>query len=249
RSLTGVDIMAIDDNESLYSFQNAENSIVHHSYRQEQAVMDMVKSGNPEVGKLFDKIYGEFPSGKIAINDFKQAEYASVLAVSFAARAAIDGGMIPSEAYNLNDLYLQKISAVTKKEDFMIIMKEAFTAFSNRMQIIREKNAGNIHIRRAKEYIYKHINKKFEEKEIAEHVGLSPSYLSALFMKETGMGIKEFTNRERISISKNLLRFSDYSIEKIAYYLCFNSQSHFTSMFKKYTGQTPGAFRTENFRD
>jgi AraC-like DNA-binding protein len=51
-----------------------------------------------------------------------------------------------------------------------------------------------------------------------------------------------------VKLAKNLLIYSDYTIEKIALYLGFSSQSHFGKVFKKYTEMTPNAYRKRNAR-
>ena len=45
---------------------------------------------------------------------------------------------------------------------------------------------------------------------------------------------------ERIQAAKNLLCEEKLSIEQIANYLDFSSQSHFTAVFRKAVGTTPG---------
>ena len=40
-----------------------------------------------------------------------------------------------------------------------------------------------------------------------------------------------------------MLKFSQYSIQRISSYFGFCSQSHFTKHFKKITGMTPGTYR------
>ena len=45
--------------------------------------------------------------------------------------------------------------------------------------------------------------------------------------------------------AKRLLEISDKSLEQIAAYLGFSSQSHFQNAFRKHTGITPGAYRSQ----
>jgi len=79
-------------------------------------------------------------------------------------------------------------------------------------------------------------------------VGISETYLSKLFKKETGTSVSAYIRSRRIEAAQNMLKFSEYSYEEISNHLCFSSQSHFTSIFKKETGCTPKVYRDQNFR-
>lgn len=54
-----------------------------------------------------------------------------------------------------------------------------------------------------------------------------------------------FSRESRIQAAKNLLCEEKLSIEQIANYLDFSSQSHFTAVFRKAVGTTPAIWRKE----
>lgn len=87
------------------------------------------------------------------------------------------------------------------------------------------------------------LNKPLTLKEIASAIGLSPSYLSAVFKQIEGVGLKEYVISQRIEAAKNLLMYSDSDIGIIATYVGFCSQSHLGKMFRSHTGMTPLTFR------
>lgn len=80
--------------------------------------------------------------------------------------------------------------------------------------------------------------------DIAGHLGVNPDYLSHLFHREEKITIKRYILEEKIHRGKNLLRFSDYSIHEIGFYLGFSSQSHFSKIFREVTGVSPGRYRS-----
>ena len=49
--------------------------------------------------------------------------------------------------------------------------------------------------------------------------------------------------QEKTEEAKRLLRYTDRSAAAISEYLAFSSPAHFTRVFKKYTGLTPGEYR------
>ena len=92
-------------------------------------------------------------------------------------------------------------------------------------------------------YIYSHLHKKITVDELAKHTGLSPSYLSRLFKKETGESITGYIIRRKINAAKNMLKYSGYSLSQISETLAFSCQSYFTKIFKDLEGVTPKRYR------
>lgn len=83
-------------------------------------------------------------------------------------------------------------------------------------------------------------------KMLADHVHLSPSYLSDLLKKETGMNAQEHIHYYLIEQAKNILLNSDHSVSEVAYSLGFDYPQYFSKLFKKRTGKTPVEFRSLN---
>ena len=84
--------------------------------------------------------------------------------------------------------------------------------------------------------------------EYAEYVDLNPNYLSGLFKSETGQTISHYINEQRMTAAKNMLVYSDTSIAEIACILSFNTQSHFTKVFRQTYGITPMECRKKYYR-
>ena len=83
-------------------------------------------------------------------------------------------------------------------------------------------------------------------KSIAEHVHLSPSYVSRVFHRETGETVTAYLNRVRVSEAKRLLRITNMRVSEVCYEVGYQSLSHFTRMFKRVTGLSPRAFRASS---
>lgn len=81
---------------------------------------------------------------------------------------------------------------------------------------------------------------------LAEQVHLSPSYLSDLLKKETGINTQEHIHFYLIDKAKNILLNSNHSVSEIAYLLGFEYPQYFSKLFKQKTGTTALAFRNLN---
>ncbi|WP_121812114.1 helix-turn-helix domain-containing protein [Mucilaginibacter kameinonensis] len=80
-------------------------------------------------------------------------------------------------------------------------------------------------------------------KQLAEHVYLSPGYLSDLLKKETGKNTQDHIHYYLIEEAKNILLNTGKSVVEIAYTLGFEYPQYFNKLFKQKTGKTPLEFR------
>lgn len=94
-------------------------------------------------------------------------------------------------------------------------------------------------------YINKHLTQPIRVNDIADAFHKGRSYLCTKFKQVSGISLGEFIRQEKIMEAQRLLTHTSRSIQDIATYLAFSSQSHFQNTFKQFTGKTPGAFRTE----
>ena len=108
---------------------------------------------------------------------------------------------------------------------------------------MKKEDVISLHVRKSIDYIYENLHKNLSIKDIAEFFGLNPSYLSKLFLKETGTTIKDFVTNAKIRTAENMLKYSDFSYLDISLAMGFSSQSAFISTFRKVTGDTPGEYR------
>jgi AraC family transcriptional regulator len=79
--------------------------------------------------------------------------------------------------------------------------------------------------------------------ELAGAVGIGQHALTRRLRRWTNEGPHAFVMRLRIERAKELLRNPAMPLVEIAWGLGFSSQSHFSAVFRKYVGVSPGAFR------
>lgn len=81
---------------------------------------------------------------------------------------------------------------------------------------------------------------------IYAHYPLAPSLLIKSFKELTGKTIVKYQVERRMKYACALLTNTDYTILHIASAVGYDSLSHFTDNFKKFTRLTPTAYRKEN---
>lgn len=107
-------------------------------------------------------------------------------------------------------------------------------------------HSANDVFQKAIRYIQQNTNLHLTVSDVAEYVGFSRAYFSTAFKKELGFSVASFIVRCKLEEGKRLLCYTDKSIPLISSYLCFSSQSHFQTAFKKQFGMTPLQYRKKN---
>ena len=94
------------------------------------------------------------------------------------------------------------------------------------------------------EYILAHYQKvSLCLNDIAEHVNVSPAYLSALFKKTKKENISDIITNIRIDAACQQLCTSTTSLKEISSRVGYANQYYFSSCFKKKMGMSPSAYR------
>lgn len=93
------------------------------------------------------------------------------------------------------------------------------------------------------DYIYENLEHNLTLTELAAIAQMSQYRFARGFKNATGFSPHKYLILQRIESAKNLLNQDKLSIAEISYQLGFNSQSHFTSAFRKMTGVTPKYYR------
>lgn len=75
--------------------------------------------------------------------------------------------------------------------------------------------------------------------QMARELGYTRAYLCTRFKQEVGVSLTRYVQQEKVAEAKRLLRFTDQELGDISALLGFSSQSHFQTVFKQITGETP----------
>ncbi|MDI4645136.1 AraC family transcriptional regulator [Cohnella hashimotonis] len=78
---------------------------------------------------------------------------------------------------------------------------------------------------------------------VAEHVGVSPTYLSKIFKSITGSNFNEYVTELRLERAEALLRDKKLSVQEISYRVGYQSTHHFIRLFKEKHAMTPKQYQ------
>lgn len=237
----------MDLNHEWYKKEVNDNgdASLHRPINEEYAFYDAVSRGdidtvrqNCEMGRFMD-LEG---IGILSRDMLTNMKYHFVITTAMITRSCMEAGMNMEQAYRLSDFYILKLDAIRGLPALTALHTKMVLDFTGKMLLL-QKGTTSKPVTACIDYIYTHIKDRITIDELAEYVQLSPSHLSRLFKKETGVKVSDYIREKKIEKAQNLLKYSDYSLIDIANCLSFSSQSHFIQAFKQLVGMTPKKYR------
>jgi len=92
-------------------------------------------------------------------------------------------------------------------------------------------------------YVEQNLHNKVSQTEVARRCGVSSCQFSRIFKQVHGTTFQEYVLRRRMGQAIKLLQNPSASITDVCYTVGFNDLSHFTRIFRRYTGVAPSAYR------
>jgi AraC-like DNA-binding protein len=234
---------SIDQKYTEKSYEEKEEGLLNNSFEIERELIRFIETGNLDGLKRFSIRARSSKVGTIAHNNLRQWKNMFIVAVTLYSRAAMKGGLTPSIAYQLSNIYMQQVERLTDIDAVQSLLAQVQLDYTNRVaNSIVPAKADNT-LRQVIQYVRENTNRNITVAEIAYYVGFSRPSLSRKVKKELGFELSAFIRKCKLEEAKDLLAFSNKSISEISNYLCFSSQSHFQKSFKDQYGITPQAYR------
>lgn len=98
-------------------------------------------------------------------------------------------------------------------------------------------------LERAAEMVHDRFRERLQLSEIADEVGVHPGHLARAFRQHFRLPLGNYMRRLRLGWAARRLGESNDPIVKIALEAGFADQSHFTRVFRQYSGTTPAQMR------
>lgn len=92
-------------------------------------------------------------------------------------------------------------------------------------------------------YIINHFREKISLEDMANAIGVTPTYASAVFKEQMRTGFKNYLNNMRFDYAKKLLRYSALSVQQICADSGFDDYPNFIRRFKERFGVSPTQYR------
>lgn len=148
---------------------------------------------------------------------------------------------------------LDEIFTIASSEDYIRDMK-INEKLSSLLTIIMSKSWHPINKKPAqkrgelssvKAWLDTHYTEKFSLDELAKQFFIDKFYLTKIFKEQYGVTINTYLSQKKITAAKQLLRFSDKTIEQVSAEIGVSDANYFTRLFKKIEGIPPGEYRKQ----
>jgi AraC family transcriptional regulator len=177
--------------------------------------------------------YDSFDLHKIELTPQFAAADPLIQQIGLALKAELESEGIGSR------LYIESLSTT-----LCIHLLRQYAVSSTKIATSVEGLSG-LKLRQAIEYINQNLEKDLTLAEIATAAGVSMYHFSRLFKQSTGYSPHQYVMNCRIETAKRLLAKTEEAIDQICRQVGFQSQSHFTNVFRKLIGTTPKAYRRQ----
>ena len=168
---------------------------LHNPYQHEQKKLGSIRAGNL---KLLEECQNEvWPGeiGQLADNPLRQEKNLSIVVISIACRAAIDGGVAPQKAFSMSDVFISNIERMTQVLPIQAAVVEYEREFARAVEQVKHDSEHNRYVERAKEYVAEHIDESIRVVQIGEALGINENYLTGLFHKYEGITLQHYIRK------------------------------------------------------
>jgi AraC-like DNA-binding protein len=98
-------------------------------------------------------------------------------------------------------------------------------------------------LRRVQDFVAANIAEPISLSDLAAVAGLSRMHFAAQFRAATGCSPHEYLLLQRVECAKTALSERAMPLAEVALSVGFQTQSHFSTVFKRFTGETPGRWQ------
>lgn len=225
------------------NYQRKEQEQHNMTYAIEEQFLNLVRTGNYEGLRNLELNESNFHPGITGSTALRQLKNNIIITTTICTRAAIDGGLDYDTAYQISDRFIQTCERLTSADRLYDLMNNVSYTFAEKVAQAKAPVSSDGRIQKAIQYIQQNTNLHLTVGDVADYVGFSKSYFSAYFKKTLGFSVSAFILRCKLEEGRELLQYTDKSISTISSFLCFSSQSHFHTAFKKQFGVTPSEYR------
>ncbi len=145
------------------------------------------------------------------------------------------------ELFNIasSDDYIRDMKIFERLSKILtLVMEDSWQPHKNRKYSKKKQNLSEV-----KAYLDEHFAEKISLDYLSELFYINKFYLTRVFKEQFGTSINNYVLQKRITKAKQMLRFTDKTVEEIGLECGLGAGYYFSRMFKSYEGISPGEYR------
>ncbi|MDO5040674.1 MAG: helix-turn-helix domain-containing protein [Peptoniphilus sp.] len=239
-----------------YAFYVGAGNVIHYEETKDYTTYDFGNDEMPDFKYIFFKNLNQWDKKRL------MEEYKKI--ISYLIKKSFNSETIKSIIIKFNfeitdyvlsidsknqDIYEYAIKLNSKvlKANFLDVIENYFSKYiemvSGTIEDLKEKDKINFSLQSAKIFIDKYYYKEISLADVAEISNMSKSYFSRKFKDLYKINYTDYIQEVRLSVAKDLLENSDYSILEVSEKVGFNDSFYFSKRFKERYGHAPYPYR------
>jgi len=217
-------------------------SLIEERYGIEDAFLDAVRRGDLQESLLQMNRLGRYSFEQRDTDEFRNLKNMIITFNTLMRKSVQQASVHPAYIDSVSANFARAIESTVSIADLTRLASEMVRKYCRLVQDHSlAKNSKNV--QKVLNYIDFHYTEQFTLNQLADIAGISTSYLSTQFKKETGMTITDHILNLRVRRALPMLATTALSISEISEKVGFQDYNYFTRIFKKVMDKSPSQYR------
>lgn len=226
-----------------FSERYADAGEVNRRYAQEDLFVAAISRGQATLAYRAMQGIGQASAGIRFGSERMPDQLASAAILRTLIRmGAKRSGLSPVRVDSISQEYAQRMQHAATRRQLTALNLQLVDEICREVRRMR-RSGWSAAVRRAADYIELNLASPLTPAEIAAAAQTDRRRLTAAFVRETGLTLKQYIAQKRCEAAADLLRTSDASIQQVAAWVGYADNNYFCKVFKAAFGVTPGAWR------
>lgn len=216
-------------------------------YGYENELMEIVSKGLTDRAEVIMSSVSSLNYQMRAADPLRNQKNYCIICNTLLRKAAQQGGVHPIHLDRMSGQFARAIENAATIEKCSTLIGEMIRAYC-RLVRTRARNQYSVIIQKVMTYIDANLSGDLSLAALAGLLQVSPSYLSALFHRETGRTLASHIAETRMKAALQLLRTTQLQVQTIALLTGFSDPNYFGKRFRQFYGVTPLQYRYDQRR-
>ncbi len=211
-------------------------------YTFENQLIRSVEKGQLHMEERLKNAFSAELFEKRAADPLRNAQNYTIIMNTLLRKAAERGGVHPIHIDRVSSEIAKKIESMTSVSQTGDLMVGIFRTYCNLVRDHTMKDLPSI-VRQAALMIEADLSSDLSPSLIAQRLGVSPGYLSAVFKRSTQCTVTEFVRQKRMEYAAYLLSHTALQVQTVALHIGIMDVQYFSKLFKRQHRMTPTEYR------